>query len=105
MPEHIDTLSDLISRLPKAYNAPSQDLITIRVGNDFEPHGCASETWETIYTLTLNTIPHHWLSTTGWRLGETSEAIRFSGRTLSDVVDKAARFLEWFLREGEGSHG
>ena len=98
-------LSDLVSRLPRAYSAPRQTLITIRVGNDFEPHGRASEDWEIIWTLTLRTVPRHWFSTTGWRPGNSSDAMRFNGRTLAEVVDKAAGFLEWYLREGQRGRG
>ena len=105
MADHIITLSDLVSRLPKAYSASRQDLLTIRVGNDFEPHGLASEDWEIIWALTLHTVPFHSLFTTGWRPGESSDGMRFNGRTLTAVVDKAAGFLEWYLREGQRGRG
>lgn len=90
------SLNDLVSRLPRAYNAPSQDLVTIRVGNDFEPHGRASEDWEIIWTLTLPTVPFHWLSTTGWRPGQSDAGMRFNGRTLADVLNRATAFMDWY---------
>ena len=96
-------LSDLVSRLPKVYNESRQDLMTVRVGNDFEPHGLASETWEIVWTLTLHTVSYHFLLTTGWQRGTSDKGMRFSGRTLDEVVAKATRFLEWFLQSKEGT--
>ena len=104
MTDHIITLADLVSRLPKAYSASRQDLMTIRVGNDFEPHGLASEDWEITRTLTLHTVPFHWLSTTGWQQGTTDKGMRFYGRTLDESVDKATKFLAWWARAEEDDH-
>jgi len=89
-------LVTLVKRLPRSYSAPSQDLVNIRVGNDFEPHGRASEDWEIIWTLTLPTVPFHWLSTTGWRLGQSNAGMLFNGETLDEVVDKATEFMDWY---------
>lgn len=102
MAEHLDALSDLVSRLPKAYNALRQDLLTIRVGNDFEPHGRATEDWEIVWTITLHCIPAHWRSITGWRQCTgwgADQAMKFRGETLADVVGKATAFVDWYMRE------
>lgn len=97
-----ENLSWLIAKLPKAYDAPAQTLITIRVGNDFEPHGRASEDWEIIVTLTLYGVPRYWLSNTGWRLGNDFIPMQLNGRTLEDVIRQAIAFLEWYLQQNQG---
>jgi hypothetical protein len=63
--------------------------------NGFEPHGRASETWETLWRLVLPDVPAHW-----WHMREgwkpcTGNAVpmQFRGRTPGDVVTAAVAFL------------
>ena len=81
----------------------ANSVVSLCLRYDFEPHGRASETWEDVWFLTLHTIPHHWMSTTGWRLGTTPDGICFSGRTEEEVRAMAIGFVEWWKdnhREG-----
>lgn len=51
------------------------------------------------WTLTLPNIPHHWMSTTGWRKGSTDKPINFTATSLMQVVNKAVEFLIWYKEQ------
>lgn len=70
------------------------EFVKIICGVDFEPHGNASETWEIYWTLTLPQIPYYWHSLNGWRRGQSSSAMSFSGRTFDAVVSQAVSFMK-----------
>ena len=73
--------------------------IQITCGVGFEPHGRASETWELWWKLTLPQVPHHWRSTTRWRVGTTEKPIQFTGETFDQVVSQAIEFLTELRKE------
>lgn len=63
----------------------------------FEPHGRASECWESYFVLTLPTIPAHTHYLDGWKevpVKWGSRPMSFQGRTIEDVVAQANAFLD-----------
>jgi hypothetical protein len=99
-------IPDHVAKYIGKRTAPLHDgltLINITCGVGFEPHGLASETWESFWKLELPLVSHHWRSTTGWRLGSNlskSNCMYFTGRTLEEVLAKADRFLSEMAEEG-----
>lgn len=76
------------------YNGVS---FTLTCRNEFEPHGRASETWETAWVLSIPDIPYHWRGADQvWREGTVGGVgcMTFSSRTADAVANKAILFLE-----------
>jgi hypothetical protein len=48
------------------------------------------------WTIELQHIPHHYLSTAGWRRGATDKRIKFTGKTLMIAMGKVSDFLMWY---------
>lgn len=68
--------------------------MTIEFGQDYEPHGKASENWEFYWVLTLPHIRYYWLSTNGWVVGDNPKLpISFKARTLEQCARQALDFL------------
>jgi hypothetical protein len=96
---HVTLHSDMIERLAALLPLMlSQTIIEIRLGHDFEPHGIASETWENVWSVTLPTVPGHWMSTQGWTRGKWGLGMKFEGRTLLAPLAQALAFAEWLKR-------
>jgi hypothetical protein len=90
-------VDELIGKLGIKNTSNQGEHVLISCGNEFEPHGRASETWELIWRLSLVKIPHHWYSTKdGWVPGTGKLPMRFEGRSMSECLQKALMFLdEW----------
>ena len=90
---NIDKLfSLLLVKHPTAIG--NEEFIYITCGQEFEPWGLATETWETVWSLTLCQVPIHWKSVNGLVLGYTNLPMRFSGKTLNSIIGQAVLFLE-----------
>ena len=95
------TYEEAVKRLPRPeWKSSSNDIMTIRLGYDFEPHGRASECWEDVWSIKLHTVPGYWWSTTGWRRGGF-EGMRFYGRTIEDAKAQMIGFMNWWLVESK----
>jgi hypothetical protein len=90
-----------IEKLLKVNSMREGVYLTIECDNQFEPHGKASETWELVYTVTLNRLSAYWLSTIGWRKSEpkTPMPMVFKGRTIADCLERAYKFVAWYTIE------
>ena len=90
------TWEQAVAKLPRrgAMAHSTNDVVTIRCGYDFEPHGRASETWEDAWSIMLHTVPYYWRATDGWRVGMPSVVVRFRGRTESEAKAKAIEYIE-----------
>lgn len=90
-----------IEKLLKVNSMREGVYLTIECDNQFEPHGRASETWELVYTVTLNRLPAYWLSTKGWKkcTPKTPKQMVFKGRTIADCLEKAYKFVAWYAIE------
>ena len=70
-------------------------LIQLKMGVAFEPHGRASETWEQIWILSLFTIPLYYQTKGDWVKDEKpGRHMYFRGRSAQIVIDKAKAFLQ-----------
>lgn len=88
---------DIVKELRKHFQigpaGADEDVIRIVMRHEFEPHGRASETWETVWYLHLPKVQYMWQSTTGWQKGKRGLHQKFKGKTLREVLEKAGNYL------------
>lgn len=102
----IENLFAELSTLIRAHgisNSPMMDnreWYVLKKRCEFEPHGRASETWETIWYLELPWCNHYWRSTTGWRAGNPVVHAVIKGRTLKVTLERAIAFLKETREQG-----
>ncbi len=80
----------------------NKDFIQIECRSQFEPHGRASETWETIWKLHLPHTQGHSKYITGWQPLAVEKCQSFKGRTLNAVLNKAVAFGRALIEEQGG---
>ena len=90
------TWDEAVKQLPRRGGMvhSTNDVVTIRLGYDFEPHGRASETWDDVWEVRLATVPCFWKSTKGWVRGNADVAPYFKGRTEAEAKARAIVYLE-----------
>lgn len=70
------------------------DLVKITIGNDFEPNGRASETFEDYYILDLLLVPYWYsLSNGKWVKGKDGLRMTFHSAEFEMVVRRAINFI------------
>lgn len=90
--EELHKLLNIGSKLGPSHRGAR--FIRLTCGQNFEPHGRASETWELEWILEFPHIVAHWKHIThGWLPIVTSQCMSFHGRTSLDVIQKGIQFL------------
>lgn len=93
---------EAVNRLPRKLD---KRVVTLTLSYMFEPHGRASETWEDVCELTLETVQAYWKSNQGWARVTRELPMTFKGRTEEDVKRQAIEFIAdapWLKDEQHG---
>ena len=69
------------------------DVLTLKLSDEFEPHGRASEAWDDIWRLTLHGVPRCWPTSNGDWVECSSGEQTFRGREPEDCVRQAIMFM------------
>ena len=79
----------------------NQDLVTIKVRCEFEPFGYATEDWNLVWVVILNTVPQHWRDNQGiWHKYTNDFPMSFKERTLLKAYEQAKAFIKDFTNKG-----
>ena len=99
MDEELLKLLNIRSKIGPTYH--SQDLFTVKVRCEFEPFGLASENWDEVWVVVLNTVPAHWMDANGIHHKCTTDfPMQFKGHSYHEAVNTAKAWLKDFISKG-----
>jgi hypothetical protein len=85
------------------------EILTIKLSQEFEPHGRSSETWELVWRLELHQIRGHipvydsmktlFPKITGYRPINEGTTMKIKARTLNECLNKAIHFMHWYVEQ------